>query len=89
MAAAGTGLFCGFAGSAAAGVAEFLGGRAFLPVAYALFMVLVGFTACAGVEGRGFLFSAGLYGIAGYGMGIFGHVFTNRTVAVRYLLICA
>jgi hypothetical protein len=42
--------FCFLAG-AAAGIAEFQGGRAFIPVAFALFMVLVDFTACAGVFG--------------------------------------
>jgi len=44
-------LFSGLAGPAAAGIAEFLNGRAFIPVAYALFMVLVYLTACAGVFG--------------------------------------
>lgn len=43
--------FGGLAGSAAAGIAEFLSGRAFLPVAFALFMVLVDFPTCAGVSG--------------------------------------
>jgi hypothetical protein len=37
--------------SAAAGTGKFLGGRAFIPVAYALFMVLVNLSACAGVFG--------------------------------------
>jgi hypothetical protein len=41
--------FTGIAGSATAGIAEFQGGRAFIPVAYALFMVLVYLPACAGV----------------------------------------
>ena len=43
--------FSGLAGPAAAGIAEFLGRRAFIPVAYALFMVFVNFTAGAGVLG--------------------------------------
>ena len=43
--------FTGLAGSAAAGIAKFLGGRAFIPEDYALFMVLVNLSACAGVFG--------------------------------------
>ena len=53
MPAAGTCLFGGLAGSAAAGIAEFLGGRAIIPVAFALFMVLVYLSAGAGVCGAG------------------------------------
>jgi hypothetical protein len=48
--------FCLLAGSAAAGISKFLGGRAFIPVAFALFVMLVGFAAGAGV------FSAGCAG---------------------------
>ena len=43
--------FTGIAGSTAAGIGKFLGGRAFIPVAYAVFMVLVDLPACAGVFG--------------------------------------
>ena len=43
--------FCRLAGSAAAGIAEFLGGRAFIPVAFTLFMVFVDFATCAGMSG--------------------------------------
>jgi hypothetical protein len=43
-------IFCFLAG-ATAGITKFQGGRAFIPVAFALFMVLVNFTACAGVFG--------------------------------------
>ncbi|MDO9036592.1 MAG: hypothetical protein Q7U51_15520 [Methanoregula sp.] len=43
--------FSGLAGPAAAGIVKFQGGRAFIPVAYALFMVLVDLPACAGVPG--------------------------------------
>jgi len=43
-------IFC-FLTGAAAGIAEFQGGRAFIPVAFTFFMVLVNFTACAGVFG--------------------------------------
>jgi hypothetical protein len=43
--------FSGLAGPAAAGIAKFLGRRAFIPVAYALFMVFVDLPACAGVSG--------------------------------------
>jgi len=43
--------FSGIAGTAAAGITEFLGGRAFIPVAYALFMVFVNLPACAGAFG--------------------------------------
>ena len=52
-------------GSAAAGIAEFLGGRTFFPVAYAIFMVLMGFTADTGVHGGGFVLITGLSGIMG------------------------
>jgi hypothetical protein len=41
--------FGGLTGSATAGIAKFLGGRAFIPVAFALFVMLVGLTACAGM----------------------------------------
>ena len=51
MSAAVACFYGGLTGPAAAGITEFLGGRAFIPVAYALFMVLVYFTACAGVFG--------------------------------------
>jgi len=73
---------CSFAGSATAGIAEFLGGRAFFPVAHAIFMVLVGFTAGAGVQGGGFVLVTGFSGIMGCGLCIFWHVFTNSTVFV-------
>jgi hypothetical protein len=53
MTAAVTGFFGCLAGPAAAGVAEFQGGRAGIPVACALFMVLVFFATCAGVFGAG------------------------------------
>ncbi len=43
--------FSGLAGPATAGIGKFLGGRAFIPVAFALFMVLVNLPACAGVFG--------------------------------------
>ena len=43
--------FSGLTGSAATGIAEFLDGRAFIPVAYPFFMVLVDLTTCAGVFG--------------------------------------
>ena len=43
--------FGGLAGSATAGIGKFLGGRAFIPVAFALFMVFVNLPACAGVPG--------------------------------------
>ena len=64
-------------GSAAAGFSKFQGGFALIAVAYSLFMLLVGFTAGAGVRGSGFLFVVGLRG--------FWHVFTNRTMDVRYV----
>jgi hypothetical protein len=51
VAAAGTCNFSGLAGSTAAGIAEFQVRRAGIPVAYALFMMLVNFTTCAGVCG--------------------------------------
>ena len=51
MSAAVACFFSGFAGPAAAGIAEFQGRRAFIPVAFTIFMVLVNFTACAGVFG--------------------------------------
>jgi hypothetical protein len=53
VAAAVTCNFRGLTGSAAAGISEFQGGRAFIPVAFAFFMVFVGLTACAGVFGAG------------------------------------
>ena len=43
--------FSGLSGPAAAGIAKFFGGRAFLPVAYAFFMLLVALPQCAGVPG--------------------------------------
>ena len=46
--------FSGFTGSAAAGIAEFLGGRAFIPVAFTLFMVFVDFATCAGMFGAAY-----------------------------------
>ena len=51
MAAAVTCFFGSLAGSATAGIAEFLGGRAFIPVAFTLFMVFVDFATCAGMFG--------------------------------------
>lgn len=41
--------FSGLAGPTAAGIGKFLGGRAFVPVAFAFFMVLVDLPACAGM----------------------------------------
>ena len=51
MAAAFAGFFCFRTGSAAAGIAKFLWGRAGIPVAGRAGAVLVGFTARAGVFG--------------------------------------
>ena len=77
------------AGSAAAGLSEFLGRRAFIPVAFALFVLLVCFTAGAGMQGSSIGRVVGFFCIAGCGFCLFWHLFTNRTGAVRYLLICA
>jgi len=52
-------------GSTATGIAEFHGGRAGFAVAYALFVVLMGFTTCACVQGGGFVPVLGFCGIIG------------------------
>jgi hypothetical protein len=65
MATAVTCLFCGLAGSAAAGIAEFQGGRAGIPVAGGSRNLLVLLTACAGMEGGGFFVVVGFLGIGG------------------------
>jgi hypothetical protein len=67
-------------GSAAAGIAEFLWRRAGIPVAGCTRAVPVPLTARAGVPGGGFFFS--IPDIVRCFLGIFWHLFTNRTVAV-------
>jgi len=62
--AAVTCLFCSFAGSAATGIAELPGGRAFITVAFAHFMMLVRFSAGTGVEGCRLVLISGIFGIA-------------------------
>lgn len=71
--------------SAAAGITELLVGRAFFPVALAARAVPVLFSTCTGMQGE--IVIIGLLGCIAFGL--FWHVFTNRTLAVRYLLICA
>ncbi|MDO9326782.1 MAG: hypothetical protein Q7T80_17680 [Methanoregula sp.] len=66
MPAAGTCLFGGLAGSAAAGIAEFLGGRAFIPVAFAFLMVLVYLSAGTGVFGAGCFWGYGRLVLVGF-----------------------
>jgi len=70
-------------GSAAAGVAEFLGGRACIPVAGRTRDLFVLLTAGACVQSGGFLCLAGFHGITGFWLCLFWHSFTNRTVIVR------
>jgi hypothetical protein len=89
VAAAGTCNFTGLTGGAATGIGEFQFGRAGIPVAGRTRNFLVLFTAGAGVQGCGFVLVVGFLGIFVFWLGIFWHSFTNRTVAVRYLLICA
>jgi hypothetical protein len=81
--AAVTCLFGGLAGSAAAGISEFQGGRAGIPVAGGTRNVLVLLTAGAGVQGGGFVLVIGFHGIIGRWFCIFRHSFTNRTGVVR------
>lgn len=71
------------AGSAATGIAEFLRGRAFLPVAGGTRKVFVLLAAGAGVQGGGFVLVIGIHGIIGGWFCIFRHSFTNRTGLVR------
>ena len=66
--------------SAAAGVAEFFLGRAFFPVAPAARAVPVLFSTCTGMQGEIVVIIVLLRGIV---CGLFWHVFTNRTFAVR------
>jgi len=75
VAAGGTCNVIGRIGSAAAGFSKFQGGFALIAVAFSLFVLLVCFTAGAGVGGSGFLLVVGLCG--------FWHLFTNRTGVVR------
>jgi hypothetical protein len=70
-------------GSAAAGISEFQGGRAGIPVAGGTRNVLVLLTAGAGVQGGGFVLVIGFYGIIRRWFCIFRHSFTNRTGVVR------
>ncbi|PKG32082.1 MAG: hypothetical protein CW742_10015 [Methanoregula sp.] len=75
----------GMDGPATAGVPELLVGRAFFPVAPAARAVPVLFSTCTGMQGEIVIVVL----IRGSVCGLFWHVFTNRTLAVRYLLICA
>ena len=72
-------------GSAAAGFSKFQGGFALIAVAYSLFMLLVGFTTDAGMQGGRFVRIRGFLDIPGRRLCIFWHVFTNRTMDVRYV----
>ena len=81
--AAVTCFFRGLAGSAATGIAEFLRGRAFLPVAGGTRNFFVLLAAGAGVQGGGFVLVSGFHGIAGCWLCSFWHLFTNRTGVVR------
>lgn len=84
MSAAVACFFSGLAGPAATGIAEFLGRRAFIPVAYALFMVLVNFTACAGVFGAGCSCGYRRLDLAGFLCCLFWHYVTKGTVFPYY-----
>jgi hypothetical protein len=78
-------VLCNFrclAGCAAAGIAKFLRGRAFLPVAGGTRKVFVLLSAGAGVQGGGFVLFIGFHGIAGCWLCTFWHLFTNRTGVV-------
>jgi hypothetical protein len=83
MTAAVTCNFCGPAGCAATGIAEFEGRRAGIPVTGRTREFLVLLAAGAGVQGDGFVLFMGFHGIIGHWFCIFRHSFTNRTVAVR------
>lgn len=71
-------LWC-MVGSTAAGITEFLWGRAGFPVAGAVLVLL---TASTGVQGSGFSLVVGVDCIVVCWLCIFWHLFTNRTVAV-------
>jgi len=73
--AGGTCRFIGRVSSTAAGLSKFQGGFALIAVTLSLFVLLMYFTAGAGVEGCGFFLVVGLRG--------FWHLFTNRTDVVR------
>jgi len=75
--------FPGLAGSAAAGIAEFQGGRAGIPVARRSRAFLVLLATGAGVQGGGFILVMDFFGIGGGWLCIFWHLFTNRTDFVR------
>jgi hypothetical protein len=83
MAAGVTCNFRGLAGSAATGIAEFLRGRAGIPVAGGTRKVFVLLATGAGVQGGGFVLFIGFYGIAGCWLCNVRHLFTNRTGIVR------
>ena len=72
-------LVAGMAGAAAAGVAEFFLGRAFIAVAPAARAVPVLFSTCTGMQGEVVIVVL----LSGIVWGLFWHVFTNRTFAVR------
>jgi hypothetical protein len=65
VAAAVTCNFRSLTGSAATGIAEFLRGRAFLPVAGGTRKLFVLLAAGAGVQGDGFILVVGFHGIIG------------------------
>jgi hypothetical protein len=75
--------FGGLTGSAAAGISEFQGGRAGIPVAGGAREILVLLATGAGVQSGGFGLVIGFHGIVGRWLCIFRHLFTNRTVIVR------
>jgi hypothetical protein len=75
--------FGSLTGSAAAGISEFQGGRAGIPVAGGAREIFMLLAAGTGVQGGGFVLVIGFRGIVGRWLCIFRHSFTNRTGIVR------